>query len=76
MSDTLATADHSASDRLPHCACGAPATAFRPGTEPWREGMSETRDILLDAGEPSSAWCFQCWGWRFAEMPLLAGARI
>lgn len=76
MSATPA-ADRSASSRLPRCACGAPAMAFRPGTEPLREGGSALpRDILLDAGEPASAWCFRCWGWRFAEMPLLAVAQL
>jgi hypothetical protein len=46
--------------------CAAPAMAVRPGTAP------ETCELLgtvlvLNAGEPSEAWCETCWKARFGR---------
>jgi hypothetical protein len=46
--------------------CAAPAMAVRPGTAP------ETCELLgtvlvLKAGEPSEAWCLECWLKRFGR---------
>jgi hypothetical protein len=53
---------------LPACACGAPAIAIAPGSEP------EVRDGLyvVPSGEPMRGACLACWPVvRTAAVPIL-----
>ena len=53
----LAVEDAAALERLLRCACGAPAMAFAPGTEPLRQ-----LDIWPPGErDPARAWCGACW---------------
>lgn len=64
-----ARADIAALSRLPRCACGAEAFAFRPGTEAERDpdllSFPAGDPKLADRGEPAAAWCDWCWAGRF-----------
>lgn len=46
-----------------HCACGAPAIAFKPGTAPDRVAIGAAVVAVSD-GERGECWCFQCWPYR------------
>jgi len=54
------------------CSCGsADVMAVKPGVEPLRRGAVDlfTRlDPLTEKGEPSVAWCRECWPWRSREV--------
>lgn len=65
-------ADAAALTRLPRCACGAPAIAWVPGTEPDRLDIG----IVIDAGEPAKAWCSACWDQRFGAPCVLDSHRL
>lgn len=64
----LAAADRAAISRLPRCACGARAFAFRPGTDPERDpdllSFPSGDPKLAALGELGAAWCEQCWPCR------------
>ena len=58
---------------LPRCDCGAPAMAWRPGTEPPR--CPDLFDAPLTPGDLPAAWCFDHWPFRqqATSNPLMNG---
>lgn len=59
----LPAEDAAALAHLPRCTCGAPAMAFRPGTE----AESAAGLLRLSRAESDAAWCVACWAARFCR---------
>lgn len=70
----LSVLDAPALSRLPRCACGAPAFAFRAGTEPERQGdilsIRTGAPAALDPGEPEAARCERCAARQWGDRPV------